>query len=161
MLKQIERKPWPEEHERKPLPPTIRPVGRPSLYLQEYCQEIVEFCSRGYSPGAWAGSKRIARSTLDSWAALHPEFMEALRVARTVRQLDWEDQLLRQRSDPKATGPQVNATLFALRNLHSPDFSEQPPPEPQAQEQHRHVHIHAGMDAVAASEAYQRLLKEL
>jgi hypothetical protein len=55
----------------------------------------------------------------------------------------------------------VNATIYALKNSYSPDWSEHLHEQQQAQpqEQHRHVHIHAGMNAVSASEAYQRLLK--
>jgi hypothetical protein len=152
------RKPRPTR--REALPKTLRAIGRPSLYLQEYCQQIVDYCAKGYSPGAWAGSKRIPRSTLDTWARSHPEFQAALKAAQAARQERWETKLIEQSEDPKATGPQVTATIFALKGMHAPDWKEQPP-EVQPQEQHRHVHIHAGMNAVAASEAYQRLLKEL
>jgi hypothetical protein len=156
--KLVLRKPRPTG--REALPKTIRAIGRPSLYLQEYCQHIVDYCAKGYSPGAWAGSKRIPRSTLDTWARSHPEFQAALKAAQAARQERWETRLIEQSEDPKATGPQVTATIFALKGMHAPDWKEQPS-EVQPQEQHRHVHIHPGMDAVSASEAYQRLLREM
>jgi hypothetical protein len=155
---------WAEEHERKNLlPENIRCIGRPSLYLQEYSEEIIRFCSDGYSIGAFAATKGVSRPTLYQWASDHPEFLTALKVAQGMQQLKHEQRLVSHGGDRTATGPMVNATIYALKNSHSPDWSEHLDEQQQAQpqEQHRHVHIHAGMDAVSASEAYQRLLKEL
>jgi hypothetical protein len=149
---------WPEERERKPLPVMIRPVGRPSLYRQEYCQEIVEFCAKGYSIGAWAGRKGIARSTINTWGAQHPEFSEAVEVAKGQKLANWEDKMLRARDDAKTTGPQATLITFGLKNMGAVDWRGEPEPQQQPSEQHRHIHLH--MSARAASDAYQRLLRE-
>jgi hypothetical protein len=154
----IARKPWPEEREREPQPVALRPVGRPSLYLQDFCQDIIDFCAKGYSIGAWAGRKGIARSTINTWAAQHPEFSEAVEVAKGLKLANWEDRLLQARDDAKTTGPQATLIAFGLKNMGTVDWRGEPEPPQRAPEQHQHIHLH--MKPAEAADAYQRLLRE-
>jgi hypothetical protein len=155
---------WAEEHERKNLlPENIRCIGRPSLFLQEYSEQIIAFCADGYSIGAFAALKGVSRSSLYAWAHSHPEFMTALKVAQGMNQLKHEQRLNAAATDRTITGPMVNATIYALKNTHSPDWSEAAH-EQEAQAvtstvEHRHIHVH--MSPTEAAERYQQLLKEI
>jgi hypothetical protein len=159
--KPVARPRWPEEHERKPLTASARPIGRPSLYLPEYCDDLKKAAKRGLTVTAWAGSRDIPRSTLWRWGRDHPEFALAMEVADGARQHAWEEKMIAY-TDPKskATGPMVSGTAFVLKNMHrSPDWGEKPEAPPTAPlEQHQHIHLH--MSARAASDAYQQLLRE-
>ena len=67
-----------------------RPVGRPSKYRPEYCGMIVEHMNEGASATSFAASIDVARSTINEWAEVHPEFSEALRVAKAKCAAWWE-----------------------------------------------------------------------
>jgi transposase len=152
---EIKRKPWLDP---KPLPSVIRTIGRPSLYRPEYCDDLVAFCSKGYSIGAWAGRRGIARSTVQVWAAHHEEFSVAVEMAKGAKQADWEDKLLAARDDRKTTGPQATLIVFGLKNMGTIDWRGEPEQTPQPSEQHKHIHLH--MSPTEAADAYQRFLRE-
>lgn len=67
------------------------PAGRPTDYLPEYCGTVVELGRAGKSLAQMCSHFDIARSTIDNWAALHPEFSEALSRARVHMQAKLEE----------------------------------------------------------------------
>ena len=73
-------------------PEPKRPVGRPSTYKPEYCDEVIELGRQGKSPAQIAANLDVARTTLIQWADEHPEFMTALTRAKTFEQAFWEDE---------------------------------------------------------------------
>ena len=48
--------------------------GRPSVYDPAFCDEIVEFCSQGFSITAYAGSIGVSRRTITEWTTVHEAF---------------------------------------------------------------------------------------
>lgn len=95
----------------KQLPAEIRPVGRPTLYLPEYCEQVVSFMGQGYSLTAFAGSIGVSYDTVSDWTKAHPEFLRAVNTGRASRTKHLEEGLL-----SSEVGPRVTARIFALKN---------------------------------------------
>jgi transposase len=67
------------------------PAGRPSSYLPEYCQRVIELGETGASIVEMAYELDVSRPTLEeNWPAAHPEFLEALNRAKVASQTWWE-----------------------------------------------------------------------
>jgi hypothetical protein len=69
-----------------------RPVGRPSKYKPEYCDQVIEMAKEGIGPAGYAAKFEIAKQSLWDWAEQHPEFSDALSQAKTLEQAWWEKQ---------------------------------------------------------------------
>lgn len=90
-------------------------MGRPSLYEERYCEEVVAFMGQGYSLTAFAGEIGVCRDTLVEWQHAHPEFSLAVKRAQAARTKCLETTLL-----AGETGPKVTSHIFALKNA-APD----------------------------------------
>ena len=56
-----------------------RPVGRPTSYKPEYCEQAYKLCLLGADDKRIADFFDIAESTLNNWKIEYPEFMESLK----------------------------------------------------------------------------------
>ena len=66
-------------------------AGRPSTYDPSYCDRVIELGRTGASVVEMATEIGVARSTLEAaWPEAHPEFSEALTLARQYSQVWWE-----------------------------------------------------------------------
>ena len=68
-----------------------KPVGRPTLYRPEYCEQVIELGRQGKSPAQIAAALDVARATLGLWAEAHPEFLTAYTRAYDLAQAWFED----------------------------------------------------------------------
>lgn len=59
-------------------------VGRPSLYRDEYAQQVEKLCKLGATDKEIAEFFEIAESTLNAWKLDYPEFSEALKNGKTI-----------------------------------------------------------------------------
>lgn len=66
------------------------PVGRPSLYREEYNHKLIEHMSQGLSYETFAATIGVSRETLYEWEKAHPEFSDTKRKALALSQLWWE-----------------------------------------------------------------------
>jgi hypothetical protein len=82
-------------------------AGRPSTYDPSYCEQVVELGKAGKSKAQMAAHFDVARSTIDTWAAAHPEFSEALTRADAHCQAWWENQ-----GQSGLTAPGFNAAVW-------------------------------------------------
>jgi hypothetical protein len=73
---------------------TVCTRGRPSSYTPSRCDEIKAIMHEGYTVTAAAGMMGVARLTLYRWAKVHPDFCYALALAKGLRVLRWERELL-------------------------------------------------------------------
>ena len=64
--------------------------GRPSQFKEEYCQDIIDFCAKGYSLEAYAGKLGICKQTLYTWFDKYPQFLDAKSVALQKSRMFWE-----------------------------------------------------------------------
>jgi hypothetical protein len=67
-----------------------RPVGRPSTYRPEMCQQLIEAMAGGHSAKAGAAKIGISARSLFEWQKLHPEFLRAIQEGRHRAVLFWE-----------------------------------------------------------------------
>jgi hypothetical protein len=68
------------------------PVGSPTQYKQEYCQQLIDFMSQGYSFRSFASDiPGVNSNTMHSWASKIPEFAEAKIKAQDNYFKYWED----------------------------------------------------------------------
>lgn len=68
-----------------------RPVGRPSLYDPKYCEEVIALGKIGKSSEAIGAILGVGTATLYRWRDEHPEFREALDLAKEFELHWWED----------------------------------------------------------------------
>lgn len=69
-----------------------RPVGRPTDYRPEYCEQIVEFMKDGKSFVGFSASIGTHIDTILEWAKVHPEFSLAKKAAGAASEEWWERQ---------------------------------------------------------------------
>ncbi len=69
----------------------VMPPGRLSLYKEQYCEEMVAFCKKGYSLTAYAAHLGVGRSTLNEWGKYHDAFADAIQRAKAQRALWYEE----------------------------------------------------------------------
>lgn len=67
------------------------PGGRPTDYRPEYCERVIEWGAEGKSKTWMAATLGVAKSTVQLWESVHPEFSAALERAMTLSQMWWED----------------------------------------------------------------------
>lgn len=67
------------------------PAGRPTKYKPEYCQEIIDFMSKGYSATAFAAKIGVHIDTIQEWKNTHAEFSAAYKKAHAAAQFFWEN----------------------------------------------------------------------
>ena len=70
--------------------PKKRPVGRPSKYKPEYCEQAIELGTQGYSMSEIAAEFGVDRASLIRWTEEHEDFRTALRAAKTFEQAWFE-----------------------------------------------------------------------
>ena len=71
--------------------PEKRPVGRPSTYDPAYCEQAIELGKLGKSTEAIGAIIGCGTATLYRWRDEHPEFREALELAKEFELHWWED----------------------------------------------------------------------
>jgi hypothetical protein len=95
------------------------PAGRPTLYDERYCDDVVAFMGQGYSKTAFAGSIGVCHDTVIEWAKQHPEFSEAVKRGQAARTQCLEKTLI-----AGETGPKVTAHIFALKNASPEEWKD-------------------------------------
>ena len=66
------------------------PAGRPTDYLPEYCEKVVEWGAIGWSRAQMAAEMDVSFVTMRAWEEAHPEFLKATTRARVKAQAYWE-----------------------------------------------------------------------
>lgn len=89
-----------------------------TTYKPEYCEQVIEVAEEGLSITAFAGRIRKSRQTVSNWQDTHPEFAEAVEIAKAVRVERLERGLIAGISAPKMQGH-----IFALKQA-DPEWGE-------------------------------------
>lgn len=66
-------------------------MARPTAYLPEYCERVIELGKQGKSVVQMACALEVHKDTLYEWAKVHPEFSDAFTRAKQHAQCWWED----------------------------------------------------------------------
>ena len=97
------------------------PAGRPSTYDPAYCEQIVAHMAEGASVLSFAAQIDVARSTINEWAANHPDFSEALSRGKAKCAAWWEKTGRAVASTGTGNAPMV---MFGLKNMAGEDWRE-------------------------------------
>jgi len=89
-----------------------RPVGRPSLYDTAYCEKVIELGKLGKSTEAIGAMLDVGTATIYRWRDEHPEFREALELAKEHELLWWETIAQSYMIESKDT-ERINATIWS------------------------------------------------
>lgn len=90
-------------------------VGRPTKYKEEYCQQLIDYMSRGMPYGGFAGQIGVHVDTLYEWEKVNPDFSEAKKLGK-AKSLDYFCELAHsQMIDGKLNN---TAWIFMMKNLH-------------------------------------------
>ena len=89
-----------------------RPVGRPSLYKPEYCEEVIALGKIGKSVEQIASRLGFSLRTMYQWREAHEEFSHALEEAKEHEQAWWEEQAQAYMVENKESD-RLNATLWS------------------------------------------------
>lgn len=70
--------------------PSTRPVGRPTKYKAEYCEDLINHMKRGLSFESFAGAVSVCIETIYTWIREYPEFLEAKQIGFSKNRYYWE-----------------------------------------------------------------------
>lgn len=71
--------------------PEPKKTGRPSVYDPAFCDRVIQLGMTGASVVEMATEIGVSRTTMETnWTAVHPEFADALEMARQHSQVWWE-----------------------------------------------------------------------
>lgn len=97
------------------------PVGRPTGYDPDYCEQAREFIAQGFSLTAFAGHLGVSRQTVYNWADQYPEFLDAVKTGQAGGVLWWE----RRNKEFAATGEgNATAIIFGLKNRAADEWRD-------------------------------------
>lgn len=65
-------------------------AGRPTLYREKYCEDVIEWMAQGFSFESFAGKIGVSVETLYEWTRRHPPFSEAKKIAFAKCSVYWE-----------------------------------------------------------------------
>ena len=66
-------------------------MGRPSTFKEEYCDDIVQFMSKGKSLAQWITKHGLREGQMKRWTSMFPKFREAKDRAILANMAYWED----------------------------------------------------------------------
>ena len=90
-----------------------RPMGRPSKYKPEYCEQLIEHMASGLSFESFAGELQISKQVLYDWEKVHPEFLYAKEIAFNRNRTFWEKigiEHIINKSDSESLGDGVSSS---------------------------------------------------
>ncbi|RWL14874.1 MAG: hypothetical protein EOR57_31505 [Mesorhizobium sp.] len=98
-------------------------AGRPSTYDPDYCAQVIALGREGASKAEMAHALGCSRQTMDTWAANHPEFLDAVKEATEAAQGWWESE---GRKATFGSKPGFNATsfIFNMKNRFPADWRD-------------------------------------
>jgi hypothetical protein len=97
--------------------------GRPSKYQGNFCEALIAHGAEGLSLNAFAGEIGVARRTLFNWAELHPEFAEAIEIAK-AKACGWWEKRAKTIGDGDGGPGAASIVQFMLRNYGQEDFTD-------------------------------------
>jgi len=69
---------------------SLKPMGRPSKYKDDFCEQLIKHMSEGFSFESFGGKISVNQDTLYAWARTHQEFSDAKKEAFEKSRLFWE-----------------------------------------------------------------------
>jgi len=89
-----------------------RPVGRPSLYKPEYCEEVIALGKLGKSVEAIGAILGVGTKTLYNWRDQNEDFLHALDMAKEF-ELQWWEDIAQTHMIENKESDKINATIWS------------------------------------------------
>ena len=93
------------------------PIGRPTVYKPEFCQELLEHSKEGYSFEAFGGRIGVCKDTLYRWLKEYKEFSDARKQARQLARLALEKEGRALTRGEFGRSASATAWIFRMRNI--------------------------------------------
>ena len=101
------------------------PVGRPTKYKPQYCQELIDHMTKGLSYECFIPSDQYVRtSTLYEWEKKFPDFSEAKATAFHKNRIFWESIGVNQASGIVQHDVPGNATAYVFNMKNRFNWSD-------------------------------------
>lgn len=88
--------------------------GRASKFDPEYCMKIRLLAQEGKFPEEWAAHIGVHMATMRNWASTHPEFREAVQIARVLLATWWTNKA-REFTDKKGGNQMILVEVLRKR----------------------------------------------
>lgn len=72
---------------------TKRPLGRPSLFKPEYCEQARKLCLLGSTDIEMAGFFEVSEDTIHEWKKVHSNFSESIKKGKAQADANVADRL--------------------------------------------------------------------
>lgn len=99
------------------------PVGRPSDYRPEYCEQVIAVMREGMSLTAFAGGIGVSRATINNWMQQKPEFLEAVNVGKASAAA-WYNLQAKKLVEEGGSSAQSTLIVFGLKNMDRDEWKE-------------------------------------
>lgn len=99
-------------------------TGRPTKYKKEFCEDVVEFMSKGKGLIQFAASISVGKDSIYLWDKKHPEFSEALKIGRLKCEAYWADFI----QDKMINDENINVPAFKYHGANMFGWRSEPPP---------------------------------
>lgn len=86
-------------------------AGRPTEYYTALCEKVKSWGREGKSLAWMAANIGVSRECIYEWTRVHPEFSDAMKLAKLFAQAWWED--LGQANIVGAPGSTLNASVYS------------------------------------------------
>lgn len=96
--------------------------GAPTKYREEYCEDIIEYMSKGHSLTAWCADKNVYKETAYNWMRDNPQFLDAFKKAQSKAQQHWEN-MLHLTAAGKLKG-NLGAQIFWMKNRFRDEWKD-------------------------------------
>lgn len=91
-------------------------------YRKEFGHKLINHMRTGRSFASFAGTIGVSPTTISGWRDEHPDFKEALEIAKSVNMAAWEDIAIDQATGE--TKGNSSTTTFMMKNLHPDEYKD-------------------------------------
>lgn len=95
-----------------------RKQGQPTKYKEEYCDQLIDHMSEGFSFESFGGIISVSRDTLYEWAKVQPAFSDAKKIGLSQHRLYWERQMKEGMWNTPKLFFNTTAWIFMMKNCH-------------------------------------------
>lgn len=104
------------------------PVGRPTDYRPEYCEQAEKLCLLGHTDRELAEFFEVVEATIYNWKNEHPEFLEAIKRGKQVADANVAQAMYKNACGHTVAGeyypPNPTSGIFWLKNRQPKKWRE-------------------------------------
>lgn len=104
-----------------------RPVGRPTEYRPEYCEQVRKLCRLGATEVEIADFFEVTPQTIAIWKHKHPGFFESIKDGRKLADAEVADRLYKRALGYEHKAVKISSTPDGRE--HITEYTERYPPD--------------------------------